>query len=149
MAEGGDRMSWLRFELADLSGRLRARVAWTLRLTNVLLLVGHGALNLLVRKPAFATQYGMLGLHGSSVEPWVGAFECGLALAVLIQPGFGLLLFVLVWKLATEALSPMAGSPLWVFVEHGGSYAAPLALALLVRRGEEFAPISSPSSPAG
>jgi hypothetical protein len=30
-------------------------------------------------------------------------------------------------------LAPMAGSPVWVFIEHGGSYAAPLALAMLVR----------------
>ena len=136
MAKGGSARSWLRFRAAELNGTLRARVAWILRLTTVLLMVGHGALNLLVRKPVFVTQYGMLGLHGPWVEPMVGAFECVLALAVLFQPGFGLLLFVLAWKLGTEALSPMAGSPLWVFVEHGGSYAAPLGLALLLRSRE-------------
>jgi hypothetical protein len=134
LATGGGWRSWLRFRLIDgWDEALRRRVGWTLRLTTVLLLAGHGALNLLVRKPIFATQYSMLGLHGSTVEPLVGAFECILALAVLIQPGFALLVFVLAWKFATEALSPMAGSPMWVFVEHGGSYAAPLALALLVR----------------
>jgi hypothetical protein len=37
------------------------------------------------------------------------------------------------WKFATEALSPMAYSPVWGFIEHGGSNAAPLALALLGR----------------
>ncbi len=134
LAQGGDWKSWLRFGLVDgWDGALRRRVGWTLRLTTVLLLAGHGALNLLVRKPIFAAQYTMLGLQGSSVEPLVGVFECVLAAAVLARPGFGLLVFVLAWKFATEALSPMAGSPMWVFVEHGGSYAAPLALALLVR----------------
>jgi len=30
----------------------------------------------------------------------------------------------------------MAGSSIWVFIEHGGSYAAPLALALLRQKRE-------------
>jgi hypothetical protein len=59
-----------------------------------------------------------------------------LALAVLFRPDRRLLVGVLVWKLATEALCPMAGSPFWVFVEHGGSYVAPLALAVLSSKFE-------------
>jgi hypothetical protein len=42
-----------------------------------------------------------------------------------------LVVFILIWKLATEVLSPIAGTQIWVFIEHGGSYAAPLALALI------------------
>jgi hypothetical protein len=148
MVRGGGWKSWLQFELADFDKRLRAKVSWALRLTTVLLLAGHGALNVLVRKPIFMHQYGMLGLHGPWVETAVGIFECVLALAVLVRPGFGLLLFVVVWKLATEALSPMAGSPIWVFIEHGGSYAAPLGLALLLRRREEVAAVASRRSTA-
>jgi hypothetical protein len=62
----------------------------------------------------------------------IGGFECLLALAVLLKPDHRLLLGVVVWKLATEALCPLTGSPCWVFVEHGGSYAAPLALSFLL-----------------
>lgn len=137
MARGGGLKSWLSFRLVEMGGRLRGRISWILQLTCVLLLAGHGALNLLVRKPVFAMQYGMLGLHGPWVEPAVGIAECILAVAVLVQPGFALLLCVLGWKLTTEALSPMAGSSLWVFIEHGGSYAAPLGLALLYRARED------------
>lgn len=133
MLNGGSWKSWFRYPLLNMDEGRRATVAWTLRLTTVLLLAGHGALNLIVRKQVFVNQYGMLGLHGPWIEPAVGAVEFILAAAVLAQPGFGLLLFVLVWKLATEALSPMAGSPIWVFIEHGGSYAAPLGLALMLR----------------
>jgi hypothetical protein len=148
LAKGGDWRSWFHFQLVDANGALRSRIAWILRLTTVLLLAGHGALNLLIRKPIFVTQYGMLGLHGAWVEPAVGAFELILALAVFLRPGFGLLLGVLAWKIATEALSPMAGSPLWVFIEHGGSYAAPLGLALLLRTREEPVAGFSRESPA-
>ena len=109
---------------------------------------GHALLGLWVRKPIFVGQYALLGLTGTWVEPLIGAFECVLALAVLIQPGVGLLLFVLAWKLATEALSPMAGSSIWVFIEHGGSYAAPLALALLRQKRELPAPEVLRRSPA-
>jgi hypothetical protein len=39
--------------------------------------------------------------------------------------------FVFAWKLGTEALRPLAGEPIWEFIERGGSYGAPLALAWL------------------
>jgi hypothetical protein len=131
LACGGGWRGWLRFSLRDpLGERDRAAVAWTLRLTTVLLLLGHGALGLL-GKPLFATHYASIGLHATWTEPAVGAFECLLAAAVLVRPARGILLFVAAWKLATELLSPIAGSTLWVFIEHGGSYVAPLALALL------------------
>ena len=133
LADGGSGRSWLRFRLRGLDGPLLARVAWVLRLTTGLLLAGHGALGLLVRKPLFAMQYGVVGLHAPWLEPAVGAAELVLAAAVLFRPGMGLLCLVLAWKLASEILSPIAGSPIWVFIEHGGSYAAPLALALIER----------------
>jgi hypothetical protein len=47
-----------------------------------------------------------------------------------------LLVGVAVWKLFTESLFVAAGASGWEIVERGGSYAAPIALAmlLLVRR---------------
>lgn len=109
-------------------------IGWVLRVTTVLLLLGHGALNLIVQKPMFGAQYALLGLPGAEAEPLIGGVECLLALTVLLRPTRWLLLGILAWKVATEALCPLAGAPLWVFVEHGGSYAAPLALAVLLRR---------------
>ena len=131
----------------------RQTVAWVLRLTTVLLLVGHGMLQLTVRKPMFAAQYAFLGLPGGACEPGFGACELALAAAVLLRPARGLLLGVLGWKLATEALCPVTGAPIWVFVEHGGSYAAPLALFFLlpaaspVRRGILSPPQTQPPAP--
>lgn len=149
LAKGGGAGSWIKFRLSEtLEGARLDRYRWLLRSSTVLLLGGHGALNLLLRKPVFALQYSMLGLHFPWAEPLVGGLECVLALAVLIRPAFGLLVLVFAWKMATEALSPMAGSPIWVFIEHGGSYAAPLALALLARWREQPAPALVRLSPA-
>jgi hypothetical protein len=151
MGQGRGLRSWFRLQLPEeFSGTLYTRVAWVLRLTTVLLLAGHGALGLLVRKPIFAHHYGVIGLHAPWLEPAVGAFEIVLALAVLVRPGAGLLIFALAWKLATEGLSPVAGSPIWVFIEHGGSYAAPLALAVMVRsRGAAALAAGRAPLPAG
>jgi uncharacterized membrane protein YphA (DoxX/SURF4 family) len=123
---------WLGGSFRDFLDETRSRIlGWVLRLSTVLLLLGHGALGLMVRKPVLSTQYSVLGLPGATVEPYIGGFECVLALAVLLKPDRRLLFGVVAWKLVTEVLAPVAGSPIWVFVEHGGSYAAPLALAFL------------------
>jgi hypothetical protein len=148
LAKGGAR-SWSTFRLPEaLDGATRRRLCRIFQWSTVLLLLGHGLLGLWVRKPLFGVQYAAIGLHGSWIEPVIGGFECALALAVLVQPAFGLLLFVLAWKLATEALSPMAGAPIWVFIEHGGSYAAPLALALLQQRHDQPAAALLQRTPA-
>jgi hypothetical protein len=125
---------WLRpVGFGSPGGGLGRGVAGTLRLTTVLVLLGHGILGAVVGKPVLAMQYAHVGLGGPWAEPLIGCAECALAAAVLLRPSFGLLLFVVGWKLATEALSPISGTSLWVFVEHGGSYAAPLAMALALR----------------
>lgn len=136
--------SWLGGAFRDFPDDARTRMlGWVLRLGTVLLLLGHGALGLIVRKPIFSTQYSVLGLPGASIEPYIGGFECVLALAVLLKPGRRLLFGVVAWKLATEVLAPMAGSPIWLFIEHGGSYAVPLALAFLFVKNRPPAMISA------
>jgi len=132
LSAGGGWRKWLGFaQVQTLEGASRESVSWVLRLTTVLLLVGHGLLGLTVHKPLYAAQYASIGLSWTGLEPAIGALECLLALAVLVRPSPKLLAGVVLWKLASEALNPIAGSSFWVFVEHGGSYAAPLALALL------------------
>ncbi len=124
--------SWLGGSFRDFLDEAQSRMlGWVLRLSTMLLLLGHGALGLIIHKSAFSTQYSVLGLPGATIEPYIGGFECMLALVVLFKPDRRLLFGIVAWKLATEALAPMAGSPIWVFIEHGGSYAAPLALAFL------------------
>lgn len=135
LMRGGGVKSWLGSSFHDSLDEAQTRmVGWVLRLTTVLVLLGHGALGLIVGKPVLSAQYSGLGLPGATVAPYVGGFECVLALAVLLKPDRRLLFGVVAWKLATEALAPMAGSPIWVFIEHGGSYAAPLALAFLLAK---------------
>jgi len=107
-----------------------ATIARVLQWTTAILLFGHGGLAAFTGKSLFATQYAALGLSGG-IAPLIGWAEMGVALLVLAVPSPGLLIAIAIWKVATEALFPIAGSPIWEFIERGGSYAAPLALALL------------------
>lgn len=118
---------------ANASALERTRQA--LKWTTVLLLVGHGALGI-AGKALLANHYATIGLPAETTAI-VGWFEVALAAAVAIRPMAGLLGFVAAWKLATEFLFVIAGAPIWEFVERAGSYAAPLALAMLARRLKE------------
>lgn len=109
-----------------------ARTRDVLRWTTCLLLAGHGALGAFTGKAMLTAHYATIGLPAATT-PLVGWFELVLAAAVAIRPRLGLLIFVACWKLATETLFLAAGQPIWEVVERAGSYAAPAALAFLLR----------------
>lgn len=102
-----------------------------LRWTTVLFLVGHGVLGI-TSKEMLVAHYTSVGLPAATAIV-AGWFELTLAAAIAFRPVASLLLFVAAWKLVTESLFITAGAPMWEFVERAGSYAAPLALALLMR----------------
>jgi hypothetical protein len=110
-------------------------IGWILRVTTALLLIGHGGFDVAMHKDwsGYAAAIGIspAALAAHLLRPVGGWFECALGLLVLAWPARGLLLFVFVWKLGTESLRPLAGEPIWEFIERGGSYGAPIALAWL------------------
>jgi hypothetical protein len=110
----------------------RELVGRILQLTTATLLFAHGALQAITRKPMFATHYATVNLP-ASIAPLVGSAEMAAALLVLVAPVPALLIAVAIWKIATEALFPLSGAPVWELIERGGSYAAPIALTLLYR----------------
>jgi hypothetical protein len=112
-------------------------IAWVLRITTALLLLGHGALQAVTGKALFTTHYATLGLPPATV-PTLGAIEIIAALLVLVVPNPVLLVGIAIWKATTEALFPISGAPIWELIERGGSYAAPLALALMTTNRNAF-----------
>ena len=118
------------------------RLAAVLRWTTVLFLIGHGAYGAIVHKAVLTKQYAAVGLTSL---PWVGGaftqslgwLEIALGLAIAIRPLWYLLIATAGFKLVTELLYPMTGSPVWEFVERGGSYIAPLALFAIVQSARE------------
>ena len=115
----------------DATTLRRLRTALTVAV--VFVLVGHGMLGLL-GKPGHIANYASIMSVAAAAEftRLAGALEILLAGLVAIRPSVGLLVFVAVWKLATESLFLTAGAPLWEIIERGGSYASPIALAIVV-----------------
>jgi len=110
-------------------------IEWTLRITTACLLIGHGAFDFAMHKD-WSSYAAALGIAPATVaahplRPFVGWAEVVFGLLVLVCPAAPVLVFVFVWKVGTEALRPLAGEPIWEFIERGGSYAAPLALLAL------------------
>jgi uncharacterized membrane protein YphA (DoxX/SURF4 family) len=110
-------------------------IEWTLRITTACLLIGHGAFDFAMHKD-WSSYAAALGIAPATVaahplRPFVGWAEVVFGLLVLACPAAPVLVFVFVWKVGTEALRPLAGEPIWEFVERGGSYAAPLVLLAL------------------
>lgn len=115
---------------ADIQRTLRAALAGT----TALLILGHGALGIR-GAPSLTGHYASLGVSAEAAAvaaPMVGWLEVALVALLLLRPSATLALTLVAWKLATESLWLVAGAPVWEFVERAGSYAAPLALALVI-----------------
>jgi hypothetical protein len=119
-----------------LTANRTTAIAWILRVTAAILLIGHGGFGFAMRKSQWAGYFEVLGIGPVTVKAWsltplIGWFECVLGLVVLAVPVPPVLIIAFVWKVGTELLRPLAGEPFWEFIERGGSYAAPLALLVL------------------
>ena len=137
LGAGRSLADWFSFRPAPPLTLARAlAIGLTLRVTTALLLIGHGGFDFAMGKD-WASYGAAAGISPTTLathplSPMAGWFECVLGLIEAT-----VLLFVLAWKLATEAFRPLAGEPIWEFIERGGSYGAPLALAWIQRRSEE------------
>jgi hypothetical protein len=117
--------------------RIAPRLAALLRLIAGLMLIGHGGIGALLHKTSWTAHFGVLGIAPDTVRSLsliavVGWCEIVLGATILAKPFRGLLLVIFVWKVGTELLRPLAGEPIWQFVERAGAYAAPLALLVLL-----------------
>lgn len=114
----------------DLQRALRA----VLTTTAALLIVGHGALGIR-GTPTLASHYIALGVapgSATTTAALVGWLELALVVGLVLRPSASMALALMAWKMGTESLWLVAGAPVWEFVERAGSYAAPLALALVI-----------------
>jgi len=126
-----DLRAWFRHLTPRLVTAEPASIGRVLVWTTALLLFGHGALAAIAAKPVLASHFALIGLPPNAIAI-AGWGEMVAAAAVVARPTPVPLLAIAAWKMATEALYPMSGTPIWEFVERAGSYAAPLALALIL-----------------
>ncbi len=133
----------------DLTPALLRRIEVILIAVVALLLIGHGVLGLEGKAGLVANYASIMPPElAARVTPVVGGAEIGLALVLARWPSVPLALSVATWKLATESLF-VVGQPFWEIVERGGSYAAPVALAIVILLAARLRDDSSPNGLIG
>jgi hypothetical protein len=106
---------------------------WILRIMTAGAFIGHGAFGAVMAKEAWFGYFGAVGIDATTVETaslisLVGWFEIALGIFILVKPIRALLLAIVLWKVGTEFLRPLAGEPMWEFIERASNMIAPLAL---------------------
>jgi len=120
-----------RIEARPVRPAAVGRVAWVLRVSIALLLLGHGGFARIQEKRVLIDHWQSIGVPAGRVFlHWLGGIEMAVALAVCFWPSRFLLLGIGTWKIASELLYPISGRlrDTWEWVERGGDYLCPLAL---------------------
>ena len=132
---GAGRLWFTRIQSEDFLDVHGRSVGSILRITTVLLLVGHGMLAITGGNAIVANHLASIGVSSTMAQA-LGGFEIGVACVLMVQVSPTLLVAVSGWKLGTELLFVVAGAPFWEVIERGGSYTAPLLLAVLIAMRE-------------
>jgi hypothetical protein len=106
------------------------RLSWMLRLACAAEFVGHGAFGI-ITKAAWVPYFGVIGIPPPlawQLMPVIGTVDITVGLIVgFVKPVRVLLLYMAVWGLLTATIRPLAGEPIWEFVERIPNWAIPLA----------------------
>jgi hypothetical protein len=100
-----------------------------LRLACVCEFVGHGIFGM-VTKAAWVPYFGVIGVPewlAYRLMPPIGAVDIALGLLVALRPARAALLYMAIWGFITASIRPLAGEPLWEFLERAPNWAVPLA----------------------
>ena len=111
-------------------------IRWMLRVAVAGEFVGHGVFAF-QQKAGWIKYFAVVGIspEGAAVlMPLIGMADIALALLVLIRPVPIALLWMALWGFWTALLRPLAGEPIWDFVERWANWGAPLALLFLTGR---------------
>lgn len=106
------------------------RIEWILRISIAGEFIGHGIFALQVKQgwiPYF-TALGFSHQTGAALLPIIGIFDIALAILILIKPVRIVILWMALWGFWTALVRPLAGEPIWDFVERFTNWGAPLAL---------------------
>lgn len=115
-------------------------VEWVLRIVVAGEFIGHGVFALQVKEgwiPYFEA-IGMSPELATTLLPLIGIMDLLLALLVLVRPIRIALLWMVFWGFWTALLRPIAGDPIWDFVERWANWGAPLALLLSIGWPKNF-----------
>lgn len=117
-------------------------VIWILRIGVFGIFFGHGVLALKINEKwlSYLEVVGIGEDMGLKLMPLIGGLDVVVALAALIKPWKPVLIWAVIWTFSTALIRPIAGEPIWAFVERAGNWATPLVLLLLLSQKDELKP---------
>ncbi len=106
---------------------------WILRIGIFGTFLGHGIFAIGVKQSwiPLITSVGISDTVASQLLPVIGSLDITVAFLALLWPIRIVLIWAAVWSFATALSRPIAGDPIWDFVERTANWAAPLALLAL------------------
>lgn len=95
--------------------------------------LGHGMFAFYVN-PAWIPYLMVVGFSDTSARvlmPYIGILDFIVAFFALFLPLRIIILWAFIWTFATALVRPIAGLPVWDFVERSANWTVPLALLIL------------------
>ena len=109
-------------------------INWVLRIAVAGEFIGHGVFAL-QGKQEWLDWFPIFGIVDPSVASTlltvIGALDIAFGILVLIRPIRSVLLWMAFWGFFTALMRPIAGKPIWDFIERWANWGAPFALLLL------------------
>lgn len=107
---------------------------WILRVAVAGEFLGHGVFSL-QHKTGWLAYYASVGISeptALTLMTLVGLLDLFVAVVVLLHPIRLVLLWAVFWTFVTALIRPIAGEPIWDFIERFANIGAPLALLTLL-----------------
>jgi len=112
------------------------KAEWVLRIAVAGEFLGHGVFAL-QQKAGWLKYFEAFSISpdtATTLMPILGGLDIALAVLVLVKPMKPALLWMTFWGFWTALLRPIAGEPVWDFVERWANWGAPLALMLIMSK---------------
>src|SRR3989338_3861892 len=107
------------------------KIEWILKIGLFGEFLGHGVFAWQLKARFLEMLAAFTGITGSlakNIMQLIGAVDIAVALFALFKPIIIILIYAAVWGFMTALARPVAGDPIWDFIERWANWAVPLAL---------------------
>ncbi len=107
------------------------KIEWTLRVALFGEFLGHGIFALQLKQrfvEMLTTMTGIAGPAAGKLLMLIGGVDVIIAILALVYPFRLMLMWATLWGFMTALARPVAGDPIWDFVERWPNWGVPLAL---------------------
>lgn len=109
-------------------------IEWVLRVSLFGEFLGHGIFAIQLKKRFLEMLASMTGITGdlaNTLMKTVGTIDVVVAFLAIIKPIRIILIYASIWGFLTALARPIAGDPIWDFVERWANVGVPLSLLFL------------------